>query len=148
MHVGLIALMLPGASIIHNRRHPLDTCLSCYTTWLRTSHDYAVSLSGLVAAYRDYHRLMAHWSTLLGDRIIHVRYDDIVSDTEDGARRIINAIGLEWHDSCLKFHSRSGVVTTASVQQVRKPIYSSSRNRWKNYEPYIGELIEGLRDLL
>lgn len=148
MHVGLIALMLPGASIIHNRRHPLDTCLSCYTTWLRTSHDYAVSLRGLAAAYRDYHRLMAHWSTLLGDRLIDIRYGDIVADTEGGARRVIDAIGLDWHESCLNFHSRSGVVTTASVQQVRKPIYSSSRNRWKNYEPYIGELIEGLRDLL
>lgn len=148
MHVGLIALALPGASIIHNRRHPLDTCLSCYTTWLRTSHDYAVSLKGLATAYRNYHRLMHHWSALLGNRIIESVYEETVADTEGSARRIINAIGLDWNDACLAFHSRSGVVTTASVHQVRKPIYASSKNRWKNYEPYIGELIEALRDLL
>lgn len=148
MHVGLIALILPGSSIIHNRRHPLDTCLSCYTTWLRTSHDYAVSLKGLASAYRDYHRLMRHWSSLMGDRIIDSVYEDTVADTEGSARRIINSIGLDWNDACLAFHSRSGVVTTASVHQVRKPIYASSKNRWKNYEPYIGELIDALRDLL
>ncbi|MBL8760486.1 MAG: sulfotransferase [Phycisphaerae bacterium] len=148
MHVGLIALSLPGASIIHNRRHPLDTCLSCFTTWLPASHDYAVSLAGLAAAYRDYHRLMAHWTALLGDRIIDARYEDVVADTEGSARRVIGAIGLEWDDRCLAFHQRAGAVSTASVHQVRKPIYATSKNRWKNFEPFIGELIEGLRDLL
>ncbi|MCC6229781.1 MAG: sulfotransferase [Phycisphaerales bacterium] len=146
MHLGLIALALPGASIIHNRRHPLDTCLSIYTTWLRESHDYAVSLPGIACMYRNYRRLMKHWGTLLGDRIIDCAYEDVVSDVEGSARRIIGAIGLEWNDSCLTFHTRSGAVHTASVSQVRRPIYTSSTNRWKNYEPYLGELIDGLRD--
>lgn len=148
MHLGLIALALPGASIIHNRRHPLDTCLSIYTTWLRESHDYAVSLRGIACMYRNYHRLMRHWTTVLGDRMIESVYEDLVADTEASARRIINAIGLDWDDNCLAFHTREGLVNTASSRQVRKPIYSSSTNRWKNYEPYIGELIEALRDLL
>lgn len=148
MHVGLIALTLPGASIIHNRRHPLDTCLSCYTTWLRASHDYAVSLRGLAAAYRNYHRLMNHWSALFGDRIVQSVYEETVADTEGSARRVIRAIGLDWNDACLSFHSRAGVVTTASVHQVRKPIYATSTNRWKNFEPFIGELIDALGDLL
>ncbi|MFO0834715.1 MAG: sulfotransferase [Phycisphaerales bacterium] len=148
MHLGLISLALPGASIIHNRRHPLDTCLSIYATWLRESHDYAVSLRGIACMYRNYHRLMKHWSTLLGDRIIDCAYEDIVADTAGNARRIIDQIGLPWDDQCLAFHARDGIVNTASVRQVRKPIYSTSTNRWKNYEPYIGELIDSLRDLL
>ncbi len=148
MHLGLISLALPGASLIHSRRHPLDTCLSIYTTWLRESHDYAASLPGIACMYRNYHRLMRHWSALLGDRLIDAAYEDIVADTEGSARRIINAIGLEWNDSCLGFHTRSGVVATASVRQVRRPIYSSSIGRWRNYEPFIGELVDGLRDLL
>lgn len=148
IQLGLISVMFPGATLIHSSRHPLDTCLSCYMTHLSVGHGYAFSLRGLAVEYTEYRRLMDYWRSILGDRITDVVYERVVADLESEARRIIGALRLPWNDSCLSFHKSSGPVLTASVNQVRRPIYDSSVNRWKNYEPYLGELIDGLRQFL
>jgi len=148
MALGVIALMLPGATLVHSRRNPLDTCISCFTTSLRTSHSYRHSLSSLAHAYGQYHRLMQHWDSVLGERLVQMDYEKLIADPEPESRRLIAAVGLDWDPACLKFYEGNRAVTTASVNQVRRPMYSSSIGRWKHYEPYIGELIDGLKDYL
>ncbi len=148
LHLGYISILFPSATIFHSSRHPLDTCLSCYMTALSHSHGYSFSFAGLVAEYTEYRRLMNHWKDVLGNTITDVQYENVVANIETEARRVISALSLPWNDACLAFHKSSGPVVTASVNQVRRPIYDSSSGRWKNYEPYIGELIEGLRQFL
>lgn len=148
MALGAISLMFPRATLIHSMRNPLDTCLSCFTTALGPAHAYAASLQGLVVKYREYRRVMQHWKSILGDRLVDMEYEKLVAEPEPESRRLIAATGLEWDPACLKFYEGKRTVTTASVSQVRRPMYDSSIARWKRFEPYIGELIDGLRDLL
>lgn len=148
LQIGFISVLFPGAAIIHSSRHPLDTCLSCFVTPLSRAHGYSFSLAGLVVEYTEYRRLMDYWKKLLGDRITDVVYEQVVANVDAEARRVIAALGLPWDDRCLAFHESSGPVVTASANQVRRPIYDSSAGRWKNYEPYLGELIDGLRQFL
>lgn len=146
--LGLIALALPSATLIHSVRHPLDTCVSCLATPLPFAHDYSVSLENLVVAYRAYRELMAHWKAVLGERLVEATYETLVADPETESRRLIAATRLEWDPACLKFYEGKRSVVTASASQVRRPMYDSSIGRWKKFEPYLGVLIDGLREFL
>lgn len=148
MALGAITLMYPRATLIHSKRNPLDTCLSCFTTALGPAHAYAASLAGLVVKYREYRRVMEHWKGVLGDRLIEMEYEKLVAEPEQESRRLIAATALDWDPACLRFYEGKRTVTTASVSQVRRPMYDSSIARWKRFEPYIGELVEGLREFL
>ncbi|MFO0834712.1 MAG: sulfotransferase [Phycisphaerales bacterium] len=148
MALGPIALMFPRGTLIHSKRNPLDTCLSCFTTALGPAHAYATSLPNLVANYREYARVMAHWKAVLGERLTEMEYEKLVADPEPESRRLIAATRLDWDPACLRFYEGKRAVTTASVSQVRRPMYDSSIARWKKFEPYIGELIDGLREFL
>ena len=145
--LGLIPLLLPYAKIIHVRRNPVDTCLSCFTRLFARHQDATYDLRELGLHYRNYARLMAHWRAVLPEgRFLEVQYEDLVADTETQARRLIAAVDLPWNDACLDFHRTQRSVRTASVTQVRQPIYSSSVQRWKHYEPYLGPLLDALGD--
>ncbi len=148
MALGAIALMFPRATLIHSTRNPLDTCLSCFTTALGPAHAYAATLAGLVIKYREYRRVMDHWKSVLGERVVEMEYEKLVAEPESESRRLIAATRLEWDPACLRFYEGKRAVTTASVSQVRRPMYDSSIARWKKFEPYIGELIDGLREFL
>jgi tetratricopeptide (TPR) repeat protein len=144
-HLGLVPLMVPEAKIIHVRRDPLDTCLSCYSTAFTEGHEYAFDLGVLGRRYLRYHRLMAHWQSVLPPgRILEVRYEDVVADLERESRRMLAHIGLPWHAACLNFHERRRAVRTASVMQVRQRLYSSSIGRWQRFAAQL----EPLRALL
>ncbi len=141
--IGLIHLIFPRARIIHCRRHPVDTCLSIYFTPFRTRMNFASDRADLVWEYRQYERLMAHWRTVLpADRFLEVDYEALVADREVGTRRLIAFCGLDWDDACLHPENNKRAVTTASVWQVRQPVYRSSVERWRNYEPWLRELRE------
>ncbi len=142
-HLGLIHLMLPNAKIIHSMRDPMDTCFSCYALRFTRGHEYSYDLETLGRQYLRYKKLMQHWHNVLPPgRILDVRYEDNVADTEHEARRMLDYLGLPWDSACLKFHENSRAVHTASVTQVRKPIYSSSVARWKHFEKHLGPLLE------
>jgi tetratricopeptide (TPR) repeat protein len=139
----LIRLAFPDARIIHCRRHPLDTCLSIFFTTLVGRHDYAWDRGDLVFQFRQYQRLMDHWRSVLPpDRFTEVDYETLVADRETETRRLIGFPGLEWDDACLAPERNSGVVQTASVWQARQPVYNTSVERWRRYEPWLGELRE------
>lgn len=144
LHLGLVALMLPGARVIHCVRDPRDTCLSIYFQNFGPGHGYATDLANLGAYYVGYQRLMAHWRRVLDLPLLDVHYAELVTDTERVSRQMVEFIGLPWDDRCLDFHHGERVVTTASHEQVRRPIYRSSLARWQNYERYLGALCQAL----
>ena len=143
MLLGLIHRVFPNATLIHCRRHPIDTALSIFTTNFETNLDYASTRSDIVFFTRQYQRLMAHWREVLPrDRLVEVDYEALVADPEPQIRRLIAACGLEWNDACLAPHRNTRTISTASVWQARQPIYRTSAERWRRYEPWLGELRE------
>lgn len=146
LDLGLIALILPRATVIHCRRDPFDTCLSCFFTNFLHDLNFTYRLEDLGAYYRGYRRLMAHWRKTLPIPILDVDYEDLVANQEDVSRRLVAHCGLEWDDRCLQFHKTERAVRTASVWQVRQPMYKSSVKRWQKYEPFIKPLIEALKE--
>jgi tetratricopeptide (TPR) repeat protein len=142
--LGLIHLILPRARIIHCHRDPVDTCLSCFKTLFQEGNGYSYDLTELGHYYRSYERLMDHWRAVLPETILDVRYEDVVDDLETMARRLIDFCGLPWDDACLSFHETERPVHTASVAQVRQPIYKTSMGRWRRYERHLGDLVEAL----
>ncbi|MFT4712395.1 MAG: tetratricopeptide (TPR) repeat protein [Candidatus Azotimanducaceae bacterium] len=131
--VGLIFAMFPNAKVINTVRHPLDNCLSCFFQNFSSGQHYSFDLGALTNFYLGYRRLMAHWEMLYPGKIYSIQYEDLVSDQEVQTRRLLDYCGLEFESACLKFHETDRVVKTASFNQVRKPIYRTSQNRWKNY---------------
>ncbi len=143
--IGLIRRMLPGAKIIHCKRNPIDNCISCYFTQLSAWHSYSNDLSHLGWAYGQYQKLMDYWKNTCGIEMLDVQYEEVIADTEAQARRLLDAIGLEWDPRCLRFYETERRVTTASVDQVRQPIYTSSVARWKRFGDHVTPLIESLK---
>jgi tetratricopeptide (TPR) repeat protein len=143
---GLVHLALPNARIIHTRRDPIDTCLSCFSKYFTGSHPYSYDLAELGRYYRAYEALMEHWRKVLPPSVmLEVQYEDVTADLEGQARRIVAHCGLEWDDACLSFHETQRPVGTASAVQVRQPIYRTSVGRWRPYAHLLGPLIEALR---
>lgn len=143
--LGMIPLMLPNARIIHVKRHPADTCVSCFTRLFNKHQEATYDLHELGRHYANYERLMAHWRRVLPeDSFLEVQYEDIVADMEGQARRLIDWCGLAWNDACLDFHKNERSIRTASVVQVRQPIYGSSVGRWRHYEGHLAPLLSGL----
>ncbi len=141
--LGTIRLALPGARIIHCRRHPVDTCLSIFFTSFKGRQTW--DRADLVFQYRQYERLMAHWRSVLPpDRFTEVQYEALIADREAETRRLIAFCGLEWDDACLAPERNERGVRTASLWQARQPVYTTSVERWRRYEPWLGEF----RDLL
>jgi hypothetical protein len=147
-HLGLIQLMLPNARVIHCKRDPLDTCLSCYFQDFNLPHGYANELHDIAEFYLGYHRLISHWEKVLDLQMLPVRYEELVADPERVIRRIVDFSGIEWDEQCLQYYENSRYVGTASYQQVRQPIYTGSVQRWRNYQRYLEPLIRRLGPLL
>lgn len=147
--VGLIHLMLPNAKIIHVKRNPVDTCLSCFTRLFNRKQNQTYDLAELGRYYVDYVRLMDHWRALLpAGAFLDVQYEEIVAEPEAQARRLLDYCGLEWNAACLDFHRHRRAIRTASVTQVRQPIYRSSVERWRHYEQHLGPLLDALGELV
>lgn len=142
--IGLIHLILPNATIVHCRRHPLAVCFSCYQQQFTGRQRFAYDLAELGEVYRLYDRLMAHWRRVLPGRMVEVRYEDVVADQQGATRRLLDQIGLDWHAATLSFDKVERPVMTASAAQVRRPIYDEARERWRRYEKHLGPLIEAL----
>jgi hypothetical protein len=139
--LGLISAMLPEARIVHVRRNPLDTCLSNFMHLFNAGQEHTYDLAELGSYYADYARLMEHWRTVLpAGSFLEVQYEDIVADLEGQARRLIDYCGLAWDDACLDFHRNTRDVRTASLMQVRQPLYRGSVERWRRYEEFLAPL--------
>ncbi len=137
----LIQMALPGAKIIHTRRHPIDTCVSCYFQNFTGGSEYAFDLEHLAVYYKNYQIVMQAWREL-GLQMLEINYEDLVTNTESTVRGMLEYCNLEFEPDCLASHKNKRAVVTASYQQVRQPIYQDSVERWKHYEPWIAPLLE------
>jgi len=145
LYAGLIHLILPNARIVHCRRDPVDTCLSCYTKLFSAEQAFAYDLTELGRFHRSYQTLTAHWREVLPtNRFIEVDYEAVVDDIDGQARHLIDFLGLPWEEACLRFHENKRAVRTASVNQVRQPIYKTSAGRWKKHARHLGPLLAAL----
>ncbi|MGI0134347.1 MAG: sulfotransferase family protein, partial [Candidatus Micrarchaeaceae archaeon] len=142
--LGLAHLMFPNAKFINAHRDPIDTCLSCYKKLFQSSVPYSFNLVELGEYYKLYEGLMKHWHAVLPGQILDVEYETLLENPEQELRRILAFCELEFDPACLAFHKVERAVTTASVLQVRKPIYKDSVNRWKKYESHLGPLLQTL----
>jgi len=140
---GILHLAFPNSPIIHIKRNPVDTALSIYMTDLAKPPEFAHNKRNIVAAYREYEAIMSLWRTLIPpSRLLEVNYEDLISDQETWTRRIIDFCGLDWDPACLEFHKSDRQVSTPSLWQVRQPIYKTSVEKWRNYEPWLGEFAD------
>jgi tetratricopeptide (TPR) repeat protein len=148
VHVGLLSLILPQARIINVRRHPLDTCLSCYMQLFAHGQPFACDLRELGEYYLQYQRLMDHWHAVLPGTVLDLQYEDLVADFPGQLRRLLDYCDLPWDDGCLRFHENRRAVRSASSEQVRQPLYARARHRWRDYEKHLGPLIGVIEPLL
>ena len=143
-HVGLIHLILPNAKIIDARRHPMGGCFSGFKQLFAHGQTFTYGLEDIGKYYRDYVRLMDHWDAVLPSRVHRVQYEEMVSDTDNQIRALLDYCGLEFEEQCLRFYETERAVRTPSSEQVRKPIYKESMEQWRNYEAHLGPLKEAL----
>ena len=142
---GLIHMMFPNAKIVHTKRNPIDSCLSTWTKLFKDDMPHSYDLGELGRYHRRYQDLMEHWREVLPpSAFLEVQYEDVVADPETNARKVIDFLELEWDPRCLKFHESDRPVKTASVSQVRKPIYKTSVERGRRYGDKLNPLIEAL----
>jgi tetratricopeptide (TPR) repeat protein len=143
LHLGLLAVLFPKARFIHCRRDLRDVAVSCWMTNFRHIR-WSSSPEHIAARFAEYQRVMRHWQSVLPVEVLEVDYEETVADLEGVARRLVAFCGLEWESACLRFHESKGPVRTASVVQVRHPVYTRSVARWRHYEPALGPLFARL----
>jgi tetratricopeptide (TPR) repeat protein len=146
IHLGLIALLFPRARIVHCHRNPLDNCFSIFTYEFSAGHGYATDLRSLGEHYRAYRGLMAHWRQVLPLPVFDLPYEQMVADQEGTTRRLLDFLELPFDENCLRFYESRRVVNTISYDQVRRPIYKKSVERWRHYESHLAPVIEALGD--
>ncbi|HXD86895.1 MAG TPA: sulfotransferase [Urbifossiella sp.] len=145
LYLGWLATLFPSALFIHCCRDLRDVALSCWMTDFRAVH-WANHFEHIVARFRSYQRMMHHWNSVCPAPVLEVRYEETVAEPERVARRLVKACGQDWRPECLEFHRTERTVRTASVTQVRQPIYRSSVGRWKRYEGQLPTLLSALSD--
>lgn len=145
LFAGLIHAILPNARIINCVRDPIDTGLSCYTRLFMGDQRFAYDLREFGRFQKNHDAIMAHWNTVIpADRLMEVRYETVVGDLEGEARRLIDFVGLEWDNACLDFHKTARQIRTASLNQVRQPIYSNRVRAWKRHVRHLEPLLDEL----
>jgi tetratricopeptide (TPR) repeat protein len=148
INVGLIQLILPNATIIDARRHPLGCCLSGYKQHFARGQAFSYDLTDIGRYYRDYVELMAHFDAVLPGRVHRVIYERMVADTEGEVRRLLDHAGLPFDPACLEFWTNDRAVRTASSEQVRRPIFGEAVDQWRHFEPWLDPLKQALGPVL
>jgi Flp pilus assembly protein TadD len=141
--VGPVHCVFPHARMVYVQRDPIDTCLSCFFQSFPPALNFTQDLSDLAHYYREHRRLVGYWRSVLPPgTLLDVPYEELIADQEGWTRRIVDFIGLEWDERCLNFHETERGVFTASSWQVRQKLYRRSVRRWRNYEKFLGPLLE------
>jgi hypothetical protein len=144
VQTGLLQLILPNARIVDVRRHPVACGFSIFAQLFPKGQNDSYSLTDIGRAYRDYVELMAHFDAVLPGKVHRVLYEDLIAQPEAEIRRLLDHVGVPFEESCLAFYKTERVVTTASSEQVRSPIYQSALQHWRPYEPWLEPLIATL----
>ena len=145
LHVGMIHLMFPRAVILHSVRDPVDTCLACFRQLFAAGNETLYDLGQIGAEYVGYRAVMDLWREVLPGRVVDISHEALVRDPQTQIRWLVTeACGLSWDPACLDFHRTERSVRTASVAQVRQPIFTTSLQRWRRYERHLAPLFEAL----
>jgi hypothetical protein len=147
-HIGLITAILPRATVIDARRHPMDACFSTFKQHFAEGQTFSYDLTDLGRYYRCYLSLMDHWDAVLPGRVLRVQYEELVREPEANIRRLLTHCGLDFEPACLNFHATRRAVRTASAEQVRQPLYSSGVGYWRHFARELEPLRHALGDSL
>jgi hypothetical protein len=145
LYGGIIRAALPNARILHLARHPMATCYAVFKTLFNQGYPFSYDLSEVAEYYIAYHQLMSHWRRVLPQAILDVSYEKLVTSPAAEAARVFTHCGLEWHDDCLDIGERGTASTTASAAQVRRPIYATSVDLWRQYEGPLAPVADRLK---
>jgi tetratricopeptide (TPR) repeat protein len=138
--LGFVLAAISGARVIYVKRSAVDNCLSIFTTAYQHPPAFTLSRSDIIFSYREHERIMAHWKSVApSGRLLEVEYEDLVNHREPVTRRMVEFAGLPWDDACLHHERNPRNVNTPSVWQVRQPIYKTSVERWRKFEPWLRE---------
>ena len=148
VHIGLLQLILPNARIVDVRRHPMACCFSIFAQLFPKGQNDAYRLTDIASVYRDYVALMAHFDRALPGKVHRIFYERLVAQPESEVRRLLDYLGLPFEQACLHYYNTDRVITTASSEQVRNPIYGSALEHWRHYEPWLGSLKAALGPVL
>ena len=143
-HIGLIKLILPNATVIDARRHPLACCFSGFKQLFGEGQEFSYGLREIGNYYRQYVKLMDHWDAVLPGFVLRVEHEEVVADLEGQVRRLLDFCALPFEPACLNYHQTDRSIRTPSAQQVRQPIYKTGLDQWRNYEPWLGPLKDAL----
>ncbi|MDN3638468.1 sulfotransferase [Simiduia curdlanivorans] len=143
-YLGLIAAAFPRGKIVHLTRHPLDACFAIYKQLFAGAYAFSYNLDELAEYYLGYHRLMAHWRSLLGDRLVEVSYENLVANPEEEIRSLLVRLDLPFESACLNFHQQKNTVATASAAQVREKPHTRSVGRWQHFTELMAPVREKL----
>ena len=147
-HIGLIHLILPNARIIDARRGAMGCCFSGFKQLFAEGQEFTYGLEEVGHYYRDYVALMDHWDAVLPGKVLRMRYEEVVADTETQVRRLLDFCGLPFEEGCLEFHRTQRAVRTASSEQVRQPIFTSGLDQWEHFSPWLDPLADVLGPVL
>ena len=147
-HIALIRLILPNAKIIDARREPMACCFSGFKQLFAEGQEFSYNLGSIGEYYRRYVNIMNHWEREIPGKILRVQHEDVIDDLELQVRRMLDFCGVPFEQSCVDFHETKRAVRTPSSEQVRQPIFKSSMNQWKNFEPFLDPLKEALGSTL
>jgi tetratricopeptide (TPR) repeat protein len=139
-HLGLIHLILPNAKIIDARRNAMACCFSNFKQLFAAGQDFTYSLEDIGRYYRTYVELMAHWDSVLPDKVLRVEHEDVVENLDANVRRILDFCGLEFEPQCVEFYKTERSIRTASSEQVRRPIFKEGIDQWRNFERWLEPL--------
>jgi tetratricopeptide (TPR) repeat protein len=147
-HIGLIHLMLPNAKIIDVRREPMACCVGNFKQLYASGQEFSYDLKSMAHYYTTYLELMRHWDRVLPGQVLRIYHEDVVADIEYSVRRLLSFCGLGFEQACLQFHQTQRTVSTASSEQVRRPIDRDALGQWRHFEPWLSPLKELLDDAL
>lgn len=145
LYLGHFAKAFPKAKIVYLHRHPMDACFAMYKQVFTWAYKYSYSLDDLGRYYVAFDRLMAHWRKALGDRLIVVNYEDLVSNTDRETHELLDKLGLPFEQACIDFDTNSAPSTTASSVQVREKAHNKSVNKWRKFESQLSPLSNCLK---
>lgn len=147
-HVGLIHVILPNATIVDVRRHPLDACFSNYKQYFAHGQSFSYDLEDLGRYYRCYLALMDHWDAVLPGKVLHLQYEELIREPQGTVRRLLEHCRLPFEAATLAFHENRRPVRTASAEQVRQPLYTSGVGYWRRFATELEPLRASLGDCL
>jgi hypothetical protein len=144
LYLGAIHRALPDAALLAMTRSPVDSCFAMFRTLFGEAYPFSYDFEDLARYYAAYARLMAHWKRTLGEAVHEVRYEALVDRPAEVGRGAVGHCGLAWRDEAINIQSNRSASYTASAAQIRRPIYTTSRERWRHYQKHLGPLIDAL----